>query len=175
MGRRYRSPVGTMGETCSTFAGMARHFNFADLFELAVDKVPDRVALIDARRQVTYRELETRANALAHTLAERGVKAGDHVGILATNCIEWVESLFAIYKLRASAVNINYRYVEDELRYLFANADVVACIYMREFGPLVASARSAQPKLHTFVRIEWDGSTADDSVLDATEFEAAVA
>jgi len=83
------------------------HYNFADLFELAVDVVPDRVALVDGRRRVTYRELEERANALAHTLAARGVQPGDHVGILATNCIEWVESLFAIYKIRASAVNIN--------------------------------------------------------------------
>ena len=69
-----------------------RHFNFADLFELAVDKVPDRLALVDARREVTYRELDERSTRLAHTLADLGVKAGDHVGILATNCIEWVEA-----------------------------------------------------------------------------------
>ena len=91
------------------------------------------------------------------------MKAGDHVGILATNCIEWVESLFAIYKIRASAVNINFRYVEEELRYLFENSDVVACIYQREYGPLVAAARSAQPRLAHFIRIEWNDSTADDS------------
>jgi acyl-CoA synthetase (AMP-forming)/AMP-acid ligase II len=154
---------------------MARQFNFADLFELAVDKVPDRVALIDARRQVTFRELEARANGLAHTLAARGVKAGDHVGILATNSIEWVEALMAIYKLRCSAVNINYRYVEEELKYIFENSDVVAVVYMREYGPLVAAARSAQPKLQTFVRIEWNDSDADDRALDPIEFEDAVA
>jgi 3-oxocholest-4-en-26-oate---CoA ligase len=152
-----------------------RHFNFADLFELAVDKVPDRLALVDARREVTYRELDERANRLAHTLADRGVKAGDHVGILATNCIEWVEALFAIYKIRASAVNINFRYVEEELRYLFENSDIVACVYQREYGPLVAASRSAQPRLQNFIRIEWNDSTADDAVLDPIEFEAAVA
>ena len=103
------------------------------------------------------------------------MKAGDHVGILATNCIEWVEALFAIYKIRASAVNINFRYVEEELRYLFENSDVVACFYQREYGPLVAAARSAQPQLQHFVRIEWNDSTADDSALDPIEFEAAVA
>ncbi len=152
-----------------------RHFNFADLFELAADKVPDRLALVDARREITYRELDERSTRLAHTLADLGVKAGDHVGIMATNCIEWVESVFAIYKVRASAVNINFRYVEEELRYLFENSDVVACIYQREYGPLVASARSAQPLLQHFVRIEWDDSTADDSELAPIEFEAAVA
>jgi 3-oxocholest-4-en-26-oate---CoA ligase len=152
-----------------------RHFQFADLFELAADTVPDRLALVDARREVTYRELDERSTRLAHTLAARGVEAGDHVGILATNCIEWVESVLAVYKLRASAVNINFRYVEDELRYLFENSDVVACIYQREYGPLVAAARSAQPRLKVFVRIEWSDSTADDSALDPIEFEAAVA
>jgi acyl-CoA synthetase (AMP-forming)/AMP-acid ligase II len=152
-----------------------RHFNFADLFELAVDKVPDRLALVDARREVTYRELDERSTRLAHTLADRGVGAGDHVAILATNCIEWVEALFAIYKIRATAVNVNFRYVEEELRYLFDNSDVVACFYQREFGPLVAAARDAQPRLRTFVRIEWNDSDADDSALDPIEFEAAVA
>ncbi len=152
-----------------------RHFNLADLFELAVDKVPDRVALVDTRRAVTYRALDERANRLAHTLAGLGVQAGDHVGILATNCIEWVESLFAIYKIRASAVNINFRYVEEELRYLFDNSDVVACIYQREYGPLVAASRSAQPRLQHFVRIEWNDSTADDAALRPLEFEAAMA
>jgi acyl-CoA synthetase (AMP-forming)/AMP-acid ligase II len=151
------------------------HFNFADLFELAADKVPDRVALVDARRQVTYRELDERCTRLAHALADMGVRAGDHVGILATNCIEWVEATFAAYKLRASVVNINYRYVEHELRYIFENSDVVALFYQREYAPLVAAARSAQPRLRRFVRIEWNGSPADDTALAPVEFEAAVA
>jgi acyl-CoA synthetase (AMP-forming)/AMP-acid ligase II len=151
----------------------ARHYNFADLFELAVDRVPDRVALIDARREITYRELEARCNALAHTLADLGVQAGDHVAILATNCIEWCEAMMAIYKLRASVVNVNFRYVEEELRYLFKNSDAVACIYQREYGPLVAAARDEQPKLQAFVRIE-DESGADDSALASVEFEEAI-
>jgi acyl-CoA synthetase (AMP-forming)/AMP-acid ligase II len=151
------------------------HYNFADLFELTVDKVPDRVALIDARRQVTYRELEERCNRLAHALAAMGVRPGDHVGILATNCIEWAEATFATYKLRASVVNINYRYVEEELSYLFANADPVALFYQREYAPLVDASRSAQPKLQHFIRIEANGSDTDDSTLQPTEFEAAIA
>jgi 3-oxocholest-4-en-26-oate---CoA ligase len=150
------------------------HYNFADLFELAVDRVPDRVALIDARRQVTYRELDERCNRLAHALIDMGVQAGDHVGILATNCIEWCEAMMAIYKARASVVNVNFRYVEDELRYLFDNSDMVACVYQREYGPLVAAARDAQPELRHFVRIE-DGTAADDGALVPTDFEAAIA
>jgi acyl-CoA synthetase (AMP-forming)/AMP-acid ligase II len=152
-----------------------RHYNFADLFELAADKVPDRVAIIDKRRQITYRELDERATRFGHALLEAGVKPGDHVGVLATNCIEWVEAMYAIYKIRARVVNVNFRYVEEEMRYLFDNSDMVALVYQREYGPLVVASRDAQPKLQHFFRIEWDGSDADDSELRPIEFEAAIA
>ena len=72
-------------------------------------------------------------------------------------------------------VNVNFRYVEEEMRYLFDNSDLVALVYQREYGPIVAAARDAQPKLQHFFRIEWDGSDADDSKLDPIEFEAAIA
>jgi len=156
-------------------ADVQRHYNFADLFEMAADKVPDRVALIDKRRQITYRELDERATRFAHALRDAGVEAGDHVGILATNCIEWVDAMYAIYKIRARVVNVNFRYVEEEMRYLFENSDLVAVVYQREYGPIVAAARDAQPKLRHFFRIEWDGSDADDSKLEPIEFEAAIA
>ena len=143
---------------------VTRHYNFADLFELAADKVPDRVAIIDKRRQVTFRELDERSTRFAHALQAAGVKAGDHVGVLATNCIEWVEAMYGIYKIRARVVNVNFRYVEEEMRYLFDNSDLVALVYQREYGPLIViAARDAQPKLQHFFRIEWDGSDADDS------------
>lgn len=154
---------------------MVAHYNFADLFELAVDKVPDRTAVVDIRRRVTYGELEERANRLAHAFMDVGIRPGDHVGIYATNCVEWVESMFALYKMRAVPVNVNFRYVEHELRYLFDNADLVGIVYQREYGPLIAKAREAQPKLQHFFRIEWDGSDADDSALAPIEYEAAIA
>jgi acyl-CoA synthetase (AMP-forming)/AMP-acid ligase II len=152
-----------------------RHYNFADLFELAADKVPDRVAIIDKRRQITFGELDERSTRFAHALRDAGVQAGDHVGILATNCIEWVEAMYGVYKIRARVVNVNFRYVEEEMRYLFENSDMVAVVYQREYGPIVAAARDAQPKLQHFYRIEWDDSDADDSALNPIEFEAAIA
>jgi acyl-CoA synthetase (AMP-forming)/AMP-acid ligase II len=154
---------------------MVRHYNFADLFELTADKVPDRVAVVDRRRRVTYGELEARANRLAHALTAAGVEPGQHVGIFATNSIEWIEAMLAVYKIRASVVNVNFRYVEEELRYLFANSDMVAVVYQREYGPLIAAAKGAQPRLRTFVRIDWDDSDADDSALAPIEYEAALA
>src|ERR1039457_6927240 len=119
--------------TRSTFFPMA--LNFADLFEHAADVFAERIAVACGERQVTYRELEERANRLAHHLAAIGVQPGDHVGLYARNSIEAAETLIASCKLRAAAVNINYRYVENELRYMFADADLAALVYDREFAP----------------------------------------
>ncbi len=90
-------------------------FNLADLFEHAVDTWPDREYLVADGRRRTYGEMDARANRLAHHLAAQGIGPGDHVGIYGVNSVEWIESLWAIFKLRAVWININYRYVEDEL------------------------------------------------------------
>src|SRR6185437_14627896 len=106
------------------------------------------------------RELEERANRLAHHLAGTGVGSGDHVGLYARNSIEATEALIAVCKLRAAAVNINYRYVENELRYMIADADLVALVHDREFGPLVAGVAPDAAALRATVVIE-DGSGAE--------------
>ena len=88
-----------------------RQFNLADLFEVVVDTVPDRLALVAGPVRLTYRQLDERANRFGHYLADRGVAAGAHVGILAYNRAEWVEAMIGCYKARAVPVNLNYRYV----------------------------------------------------------------
>jgi len=133
--------------------------NLADLFEHAADAFAGRTAVACGDRAVTYRELEERANRLAHHLAGTGVRPGDHVGLYARNSIEATEALIAVCKLRAAAVNINYRYVENELRYMVADADLVALVHDREFGPLVAAIAPDAPGLRATVVIE-DGSGA---------------
>ena len=132
--------------------------NIADLFEHAADVFGERTAVACGERQVTYRELEERANRLAHHLAAIGVQPGDHVGLYARNSIEAAETLIASCKLRAAAVNINYRYVENELRYMFADADLTALVHDREFAPRVAAVAPAG--LRGTVVID-DGSDAD--------------
>jgi acyl-CoA synthetase (AMP-forming)/AMP-acid ligase II len=117
--------------------------NFADLFEHAVDAFPERTALICKDTQVTFAALEERTNRLAHHLAGLGVGPGDHVGLYARNSIEAVETLLAACKLRAAAININYRYVENELQYMFADSDLTALVHDRALAPMVAKAAPA--------------------------------
>ncbi len=146
--------------------------NFADLFEHAVDAFGERTAVACGDRQVTYRELEERANRLAHHLAGLGVGPGDHVGLYARNSVEAIETLIASCKLRAAAVNINYRYVENELRYMFADSDLTALVYDRRLAPVVAEAASAAPGLRGCVEID-DGSPPEQATAQGTAKTAA--
>jgi 3-oxocholest-4-en-26-oate---CoA ligase len=148
-------------------------FNLADLFEAAVDAYPDREYLVANGERRTYAEMEARANRLAHHLASQGIGPGDHVGIYAYNSVEWVESAWAVFKLRAVWININYRYVEDELRYLFDNADLSALVYAREFSPHVATLLPELPSLRHVIVIE-DGST-ELRAPGAKDYEEAMA
>jgi len=125
--------------------------NIADLFEHAVDAAPQNPAVKVGERTVTYAELETESNKLAHYLQSQGVKPGDHVAVYAKNSIEHVIAVLAIVKIRAVNINVNYRYVEGELNYLFDNADVVALIVERTYAPLVAKTFPNHEKLTTVV------------------------
>jgi len=149
-------------------------FNLADLFEAAADAFPDREYLIADGRRLTYRQMDERANRLAHHLASVGVGPGDHVGIYALNSAEWVETAWAVFKLRAVWININYRYVEDELRYLFSNADLVALVHQRQFSPRVAALLPELPSVRHVIVID-DDSQEPDPCHDAVDFETAVA
>ncbi|HKS47562.1 MAG TPA: acyl-CoA synthetase [Amycolatopsis sp.] len=146
-------------------------YNIADLLEHAVDAVPDRTAVICGDRQVTYVQLDERANRLAHHLAAHGVGKGDHIGVYSRNSIEMIEAMFAAYKLRAIAINVNYRYVHGELKYLFDNADLVALVHERRYADKVAAVRAETPELKYVVVVE-DGTDRD---FDGVEYEAALA
>ena len=142
--------------------------NIADLFEHAVDVVPDRPVIQVGERKVTYAELEAEANRLAHFLAGRGIGPGAHVGIYAKNSVEHVVALLAVFKLRAVAINVNYRYVEGELDYLFDNADMVALLHERPYAPLVAATVPHHAKLTTVVVMP--DPTEPDNAADVSSY-----
>jgi 3-oxocholest-4-en-26-oate---CoA ligase len=136
--------------------------NIADLFEHAVDAAPQNPALKVGDRVATYADLEAESNRLAHYLQSQGVGPGDHVAIYAKNSIEHVVAVLATVKIRAVTINVNYRYVEGELNYLFENADVVAVVMERSYADLVAACAPKHEKLQTFVVIP-DALDPDDA------------
>jgi acyl-CoA synthetase (AMP-forming)/AMP-acid ligase II len=148
--------------------------NIADLIEHAVDAVPERTALICGDRRLTYAELEAESNKMAHHLAANGVGRGSHVALYARNGIEHVVAMIAVFKLRAIAINVNYRYVEAELDYLFDNADVVALVHERRYTPLVEKVFGNHEKLRHAVVIE-DGTVHDPAPYGGVAWADAMA
>ncbi len=154
---------------------MTKTFNLADLFESVVDTVPaDREALICGEQRLSYSELESRANQLAHFFQSRGVNAGDHIGLYMYNCNEYLEAMWACFKIRAVPINVNYRYVKDELLYVFDNANMVAVVHGREFVPAIADIQASATGVHTYIAVD-DRSDESLAPIDAIDYEAAVA
>jgi acyl-CoA synthetase (AMP-forming)/AMP-acid ligase II len=147
--------------------------NIADLAEHAIDAVPDRVALICGDDQLTYAELEDKANRLAHYLIDQGVKKDDKVGLYCRNRIEIVIAMVGIVKAGAILVNVNFRYVEGELRYLFDNSDMVALVHERQYADRVANVLPETPNVKTVVVVE-DGSNKDFQRYGGVEFYTAI-
>ncbi|MCZ6785370.1 MAG: acyl-CoA synthetase, partial [Proteobacteria bacterium] len=122
--------------------------------------------------RLTYRELDERATRLADFFRSRGLGGGDHIGTYLYNGVEYVTTMIAAFKISAVPININYRYVEEELTYLLQNADLKAVVHHREFADRVAAVRGDCPLLALQLYVE-DGTGAD--VSGAVEFGEALA
>ncbi|GAA2304362.1 acyl-CoA synthetase [Streptomyces kunmingensis] len=135
-------------------------YNLADLFESVVDVVPDREALVyidhpgtGAERRLTYAQLDAAANRVAHHLIDSGLRPGEHLGLHLYNGIEYLQTVLGCLKARVVPVNVNYRYVEEELVYLYRDADLAALVFDAEFTERVAAALPRTEKLRHLVRV----------------------
>ena len=150
-------------------------FNIADLFELVAEEIPDRLALVGGDHRLTYGELDERSNRLANHLIGLGVQPGAKMSVYAWNRTEWVESLFGGYKARLIPINVNYRYVADELRYILENSESEVLIFERSFAPIVAEVVADLPQLKHLIVLE-DGSDQPlDALPIAVDYEDALA
>ena len=145
-------------------------FNLADLFEAVAAAVPDRHAIVcqgggEPELRLTYAELDERATRLANAMAARGIGTGDHVALQLYNGNEYLEGMIGAFKLRAVPVNVNYRYVEDELRYLFDDSDTRLVVHEVDFGPVIDAVRPDLPLLHTTLArgAEYEAALAEAS------------
>src|SRR5207237_7208117 len=103
--------------------------------------VPDRQAVVCGDRRLTYRELDERATRLAHALVyELAIKPGDHVGLQLYDSPEYLEAMFACYKARAVPINVNWRYVADELRQVLDDAGARALFHEPDLTPVLSPA-----------------------------------
>ena len=149
-----------------------RTFNLADLFEIVAAGVPQRLAFKCGAQQLSYRQLDERATRLASALHQRGVRRGDNVGIQLYNSAAYLETFFACCKIGAAPVNVNYRYVAEELAYLFNTLELKALVYGAAFDDEVAKTVPRVPTLKLLLRVgDGEGSAA----AGAADYEAVLA
>ena len=150
---------------------MTRTFNLADLFEVVAQAVPERQAFVCGAQRLSYAELDARATRLASALRARGVRRGHHVGIQLHNSAAYLETFFACCKLGAAPVNVNYRYVADELAYLYRTLELRALVLGEAFAPEVSKAVPQAPTLELLLQVGdgplMGGAQAYEEVLES--------
>lgn len=130
----------------------ALHWNFGDLLDgIEAALPPDAPALAHGDRVVSWGALRRRSNALAAALRSRGAAPGDRVGFYLRNAPEYLETLVACAKARLVHVNVNYRYLDDELAYIVENSDARFVVFGGEFAERAARVRSRLPGVVSWI------------------------
>jgi fatty-acyl-CoA synthase len=145
-------------------------FSFAEVNETIAAAIPDREALVWRDRRITHAQLAERSRRLANFLFSRGLRVSaerselaghesgqEHLAIYCYNGNEYVEGMLGAFKARVAPLNVNYRYVEEELTYLFQNSKAKAVLYHAEFADRIAAIRDELPALEVLIQV------ADDS------------
>ncbi len=160
--------------------------NLARLHEAIAAAIPERECLVFRDRRYRWAEVTERTRRLADVLRGHGLgcrreRAGlrgfesgqDHVALYLYNGNEYLEGMLGAMKARAAPFNVNYRYVEEELLYLFDNADARAVIYHASFAPTLAHLRERLPGIRLWLQVD-DGS-GEPLLPGALDYEAALA
>jgi fatty-acyl-CoA synthase len=129
-------------------------WNFAEVWETVAEQVPEAPALVQGERRLSWSDLDRRANGVAATLLDRGATEQDKVAQYLYNAPEYIESMFAAFKAGLVPINTNYRYMDDELVYLWDNADCVAVVFHGVFTETIERIRDRVPGVATWLWVD---------------------
>jgi fatty-acyl-CoA synthase len=132
-------------------------WNFAEVWETVAELIPDAQAQVQGQRRYTWREFDERANGVANTLLQGGLVENDKVAQYLYNGPEYLESVFGTWKAGGAPVNTNYRYADDELVYLWDNADAVAVVFHGTFTPTIERIRDRVDRVRIWLWVD-DGT-----------------
>ncbi len=138
----------------------AEPITLAGLIEVMADTIPDRIAIFTMEHQYSFAEIDERSTRLANHLIGLGIKPGDHVAVHSHNRIEWVDAFYGVMKARAVPINVNYKYLHNELEYLYGNAEVVASIVDPDYLELAQGAANPELKHWLVMGEEYDAALA---------------
>jgi 3-oxocholest-4-en-26-oate---CoA ligase len=160
--------------------------NLAALHEAIAAVVPERECIVWRDRRLTWAEVTDRTRRLASVLQTAGMgcrgaladlegweSPHDHVALYLHNGNEYLEGLLGAAKARCAGVNINYRYVADELRYVLADSRATAVLFHTAFAATLAEVLPSLP--HVRLLLQVDDGTEGELLPGAIRYEEALA
>jgi 3-oxocholest-4-en-26-oate---CoA ligase len=161
-------------------------FNLSAVFQTVAEAVPDQEVLVWGEKRFSYADLNARTDGVAHYLTRQGFgchtpreqlpghESGQHhVGLYLHNGNEYLEALIGALRARAVPFNVNYRYVAEELLYLFQDAGAEALVFHSAFAPQVAEIRDRLPGVRLLIQVDDDsgnpllpGAVPYESIVD---------
>jgi fatty-acyl-CoA synthase len=164
----------------------ATSFNLSTLFNAIAQAIPDQTFLIWRDKRLTYRDVNSRVDGIAHYLRSLGLgcqierthlagheSGQDHLALYLRNGNEYLEAMIGSYRARVAPFNCSFRYVESELYYLLNDSQAKALVYNAEFAPRVAAVRDSLPTLKHLIQVEdqsgnplLPGAVAYESIVD---------
>jgi fatty-acyl-CoA synthase len=160
--------------------------NLAAIHEAIAARVPERECLVFRDRRYSWRDVTLRTRRLAAVLRRHGLgcererlelanwESGQaHVALYLYNGNEYLEGMLGAYKARAVPVNVNYRYVDDELVYLLNDSKARALVYHAAFAPTVARIRDRVPEIGLWLQVADESGEA--LLPGALDYETALA
>lgn len=158
-------------------------FDLGTVFATVAAAVPDTECLVWRDRRLTYSQVDARANRFAQFLVSKGLGAHkersaleghesgqDHIALYLTNGNPYVEAMIGAYKARVAPFNVNYRYVTEELHYLFDNADTRAIVYGSSFAATLAEVLPLLKHVDVLIQVdEGDGTPLLPGAIDYEE------
>ncbi len=160
--------------------------NLAVVHEAIAEAIPERECLVFRDRRLSWAQITDRTRRLADVFRSHGLgchteraalrnweSGQDHVALYLHNGNEYMEGMLGAYKARAVPFNVNYRYVDEELEYLFDNADARAVIFHSRFAPSLLRIRDKLPKVRLWLQVE--DESGEPLMTGALQYERALA
>ena len=131
--------------------------HYATIWESIADTIPDATALVHGDTVRTWAQYDDRAARLAAAYTAAGLRPDSKIGLYMYNGNEYLEAQYGAFKIRGVAVNVNYRYLDDELWYLLDNSDAEALVFHSSLGDRVAHVVERLPKLKLLIEVDDGG------------------
>ncbi len=129
-------------------------YHFATIWESIADVLPEYTAVVHGDRRFTWAQFDDRAARLAGAYAAAGLGPDSKIGLYLYNGNEYLEAHFGAFKMRGVPINVNYRYIDEELVYLLDNADAEALVFHSSLGDRVERIRGRLPKLKLLIEVD---------------------